>query len=630
MKKSVSPLGLERELAFLLEELAPEAGLSVSSDGVPVYAKRGDALSVSLTDGAISVTYPSLCAFSRAVSHISSVLSGGDAVSERKRYDMLCFMADVSHSAAMNMTALKRFLRLLALMGYDSFMLYTEDMMELPEYPYFGYMRGRYTEAELREVDDYAFSLGIEVIPCVQTLGHLETALCWPGLSDCRDFRGILQVGEEGTYAYVDALLRKCRAAFRSRRINIGMDEAYMLGRGRYLDKNGYRPPSDLMLEHLGRVVDKCKEYGYSPMMWSDMFFHLAFHGSYYVSSGEIPDSVVAKVPPEVQLIYWDYYTPHRATVDHMFRCHGKFEKNKTVFAGGVWRWGSPAAFNKFSMNRARMQLDACEEHGCREVIVTTWADDNCASSVFSTNASTLYFAERCYAGGVDEAHMDGRCLSVFGSSFWDTVAFDLPNDLPGTSVLVGETWTPYNVSKYLLYNDPLQGLLDLHFDPKTAASTYAAHAKRLLALGDGDRRFGYAYRVLGLLCRVLELKCDFSYRLRRAYRSGDREELARMAREEVPCIISRLEEYMAAYREQWYRENKPFNLNVQEIRIGGLAERMRSVAYAVEAYLAGRIFVIEELEAEVLPFGAADPSKAHTPYAYLDGYRRLVSVSDV
>ena len=101
MKKSVSPLGLERELAFLLEELAPEAGLSVSSDGVPVYAKRGDALSVSLTDGAISVTYPSLCAFSRAVSHISSVLSGKDAVSERKRYDMLCFMADVSHSAAL-------------------------------------------------------------------------------------------------------------------------------------------------------------------------------------------------------------------------------------------------------------------------------------------------------------------------------------------------------------------------------------------------------------------------------------------------------------------------------------------------------------------------------------------------
>lgn len=38
----------------------------------------------------------------------------------------------------------------------------------------------KYTERELREIDDYAFALGIEVIACIQTLGHLGQMLQWP------------------------------------------------------------------------------------------------------------------------------------------------------------------------------------------------------------------------------------------------------------------------------------------------------------------------------------------------------------------------------------------------------------------------------------------------------------------
>lgn len=630
MKHAVSVRHLDAALAAIVTELAPEIELSLSDTGTPILATKGEGLSVRLADGALHVTYDALCSFSRAVSLLPSVLSGKGDVMEQKRYDLLCYMADVSHAAAMNMTAVKRFIRLLALMGYDSFMLYTEDTFELPGYKYFGYMRGRYSTAELREIDDYAFALGLEVIPCVQTLAHLNTAVRWPDFAGFVDCENILLVGDERTYAYVDAVLKQCRACFRSNRINIGMDEAHMLGRGKYLDEHGHRNTFDIMLDHLKRVTEQCTSYGYHPMIWSDMFFRIAFNDNYYVSEGEIPADVIAKVPPEVDLVYWDYYNPHRSVIDHMFHCHNQFTQNKTVFAGGVWRWGSPAAFNKFSMLVTKEQLDSCEAHGCREVIVTTWADNNCASSVFSTNASTLYFAERCYAGDVDEAHMDKRCYDCFGMGFEDAIAFDLPNDLPGTSVKLRLTAHGYNPSKYLLYNDPLQGLLDLHFDPETAAPTYAAHAARLLALGERGTRFGYAYRVLGLLCRVLELKCDFSYRLRRAYKAGDRAELARMASEDVPAIISRLEEYMVAYRDQWYRENKPFNLNVQEIRIGGLTERMRSVKYAVEAYLNGKLEHIEELEQEQLPFSGRDFSKDPTPYYYFDGYARLTSVSGI
>ena len=60
---------------------------------------------------------------------------------------------------------MKLMLRKMALMGMSVAMLYTEDTYEIPQQPYFGYLRGRYTQQQLRELDRYAADLGIELIP---------------------------------------------------------------------------------------------------------------------------------------------------------------------------------------------------------------------------------------------------------------------------------------------------------------------------------------------------------------------------------------------------------------------------------------------------------------------------------
>lgn len=66
-------------------------------------------------------------------------------------------------------------------MGMNVLMLYTEDTYEVPGEPYFGSYRGRYTKAEIQEMDAYASMFGIELVPCIQTLAHLHNALKWPG-----------------------------------------------------------------------------------------------------------------------------------------------------------------------------------------------------------------------------------------------------------------------------------------------------------------------------------------------------------------------------------------------------------------------------------------------------------------
>ena len=66
------------------------------------------------------------------------------------------------------------------------------------------------------------------------------------------------------------------------------------------------------------------------------------------------------------------------------------------------------------------------------------------------------------------------------------------------------------------------------------------------------------------------------------------------------------LEAFLAAFRRQWYRENKTFGFITQEIRIGGLMERIRSVRALLNAYLNGEVDRIEELEPAPLPMSPA------------------------
>ena len=72
-------------------------------------------------------------------------------------------MYDVSQgNAVINQETVYRLLRFMARMGLDMLMLYCEDSYEVKTEPYCGYMRGKYTQKELRELDDYADMFGID------------------------------------------------------------------------------------------------------------------------------------------------------------------------------------------------------------------------------------------------------------------------------------------------------------------------------------------------------------------------------------------------------------------------------------------------------------------------------------
>ena len=166
-----------------------------------------------------------------------------------KNFDNFGVMIDMSRNAVMSMDGLKRFLPLLKKMGYNCVMLYTEDTYEVDGEPYFGYMRGRYSKAEMKEIDAFAASLGMTVIPCIQTLAHLNAIFRWGKFPrDCDD---IMLTDDERTYELIDRMFATLSECFVSRKIHIGMDEAHMLGRGKHLDKHGYETTISILKRHL-------------------------------------------------------------------------------------------------------------------------------------------------------------------------------------------------------------------------------------------------------------------------------------------------------------------------------------------------------------------------------------------
>ena len=156
----------------------------------------------------------------------------------RYKLQSLGVMIDMSRNSVMSVEGLKRFLPLLKKMGYNTVMLYTEDTYEVEGEPYFGYLRGRYTMDEMKEIDAFAASLGIEMIPCIQTLAHLTTFLRWNRVP--ADTPDILLVDDDKTYEFIDRLFATLSKCFTSKKIHLGMDEAHMLGRGKHLDIHGY------------------------------------------------------------------------------------------------------------------------------------------------------------------------------------------------------------------------------------------------------------------------------------------------------------------------------------------------------------------------------------------------------
>lgn len=510
-----------------------------------------------------------------------------------KKFNTFGVMIDCSRNAVMTIDSLKRFLPLLKKMGYNCVMLYTEDTYEVEGEPYFGYMRGRYSIEEMKEIDAFAASIGMEVIPCIQTLAHLNATFRWRKVpNDCND---ILLTDDERTYELIDRMFSTLSKCFASRRIHVGMDEAHMLGRGRHLDLHGYEKSSTIIRRHLDKICEIAKKYDYEVMLWSDMFFRHWTGGGYFCPRTKVPQEAKDAVPAEVMPVYWDYYEKEEENYDRMFYNHSQLSK-KTWFAGGAWSWSGFMPHNRLTLEYMIPAMRSCRKNRVKDVLITVWGDDGAECSHFAQLPALFYIAE--YAkGNEDDAKIKAKFKRMFGMDFDDFMKIDIPNDVTGQSE------SPVNPSKYMLYSDCFNGFLDYTVAPG-GNEIYAEFAKELAPIAKKSRKYGYLFKTAQLLCEALAVKYELGLKTRAAYQANDKETLRNLAENDYVEAEKRVKAFARAFEKQWFCENKPHGFDVQDLRLGALIQRLTSCRRRLLDYVNGKVANIPELEAEILPYG--------------------------
>ncbi len=499
-------------------------------------------------------------------------------------------MIDCSRNAVMNVASVKRWIELTANLGYNALHLYMEDTYEIDNNPYFGHLRGRYSRAELHEIDQYAASKGMAVVPCIQTLAHVNALFHWPVYQQIQDVDDILLAGDPRTYELVDNMFASLRSTLRTDMINIGMDEAGLLGLGKYLTQHGFQDRYSILMNHLNTVADIAKKYGFRLLMWGDMFFRLASGGDYYSENGTIPEEVKRMVPDNVEIIYWDYYGTDLERYERKIEQHNAIKEN-AWFAGGLWSWSGYAPHNTFSIRAMTNAVHACRNKGVQNVIMTLWGDNGAECSLFALIPSLFYVAE--LAKGIDDQEQIYRDFeSKFGIPFEAFMLLDLTGTPNESDLHI------YNPDKYMLYCDPFMGQFDSRVRC-TDAALYAACANKL-AQWTSLETYGYLFRTQKALCDVLSLKYDLGVRSRSAYLSQNKQAVLAIAAE-YDVLLTRLDAFYTAYENQWMLENKPHGFDVIDLRLGGLRQRIVHCRNRLLAFAGGHLERIEELEDPVL-----------------------------
>ncbi|MBR4289714.1 MAG: family 20 glycosylhydrolase [Oscillospiraceae bacterium] len=527
------------------------------------------------------------------------------------RFARLAAMIDLSRNSVYTLKTMKRFLCQLALMGFNTAYLYMEDTYELPGYPYFGYRRGRYSVAEQKELDDFADALGIELVPCIQTLAHLRTAIRWKYMEPMRDTVDNLMVGQDGTNALVEAMIAHFSKTFRSRRIHLGMDEAVSLGTGRYLRHQGYRSHREIIMEHLQTTCSLCKKYGLEPMIWDDMLFrdHTPLM-NYYCDSDPITPELKAQFPDNLSFVYWDYYHDTRKEYERQLARRGCV---KTLFAGGMWKWGGWVPNFTKSFHDSICAVDACCAYGVQEIIVTLWGDDGDETPLFSVLPGLALFGLLRF-GYAAPGQTDAMCrlLSDTPLAVYEAMEhLDLIPDLPEKNL---EALIPH---KLLLYGDIASELFmgSITDDPQRLARYYRELSDQYAAMWKHiqDDHLQNILKMYQHLSCALSARCDAAVALHEGYRKKDSSAIDD-AVYKLMTFAGHVKQLHCAAVLVWSRECKGQGMEIIDLRLGGVQARCQALAQRLKLYQEGVLDTLTELDEPELPYQGIQSEDGHTP----------------
>ena len=187
-----------------------------------------------------------------------------------------------------------------------------------------------YTPDDIRRFQKTAADLGLDLIPLVQCLGHMQTPLKTPGYEQLRecpdDFSGLNPLAP-GARNLIQKMVEDVLSIMPEvTYFHLGGDEAWTFGQHpdtkAYLDKHGKEA---LYLQHVEPILDRLNDRNIRSLLWHDMM--IDWHSQ-----------ALKSLATKCDLMTWGYSAPPDTT-DHLRRT-----KNIQRFHDhGINLWGATA-----------------------------------------------------------------------------------------------------------------------------------------------------------------------------------------------------------------------------------------------------------------------------------------------
>ncbi len=203
------------------------------------------------------------------------------------------FMLDISRGRVPTMPELFALVKLLSRLRYNRLQLYTEHTFAFVGHEEVWRGASPMTPEEVRELDAFCRDNGIELVPNLNSFGHVERWLRhekYRDLAECPDgfyheaFKTHRQAGTfracEETADFMGALYREFLPNFSSKIFNIGGDEPWELGLGRSREECERRGKKVVYLEHMERLRQRAEACGRRIMFWADVLLENDDHNA--------------------------------------------------------------------------------------------------------------------------------------------------------------------------------------------------------------------------------------------------------------------------------------------------------------------------------------------------------------
>ena len=483
-------------------------------------------------------------------------------------------MLDVSRGKVPTEAQLRALVDLCARLKLNVLMLYVEHTFRSRRHPAIGADADGLEAETLRALDAYAAERGVELVPNLQSLGHMEHVLKLPAYAELAetDARWTLACADPRSYALLRDLYEEYLPNFRSRLFHANCDEAWDLGKGRSKELAESLGPGGLFLEHVRRVRALARDLGRRTMIWADFVHH---H----------PERI-DEIDRDVVLCDWWYEADFDYDRVAVFARHGL----EFWVCPGTSSWNCLFPRMENALANIARWADAGRRHGATGLLVTDWGDHGHYNALGASFLGYAWAAQQAWSGDVDPAAFDrafGRVL--FGDASGEAArlyrALGALHD-PGFQIFNGSPL------QYLFFDDLDEAWFVRGVEPRAARRTLAGLERVARRLDRARPRFGADAQTHAELVWAAEAS---AHALRRALagrrwvawreRPASLDARARRAlARELDALAAEHQRLGARLRRLWLARSRPSNYEITGRRLARAIASTRRAARALRA----------------------------------------------